>query len=91
MAKLTWYNGAGSTTASCATTLGRYQGQQLQQLRRSRHSHVSRLQRFGKKIEKPSAGPGFFVPRKMHFECSGWSGWRESNPRIQLGRLLLYH
>ena len=20
-----------------------------------------------------------------------WSGWRESNPRLQLGRLLLYH
>ena len=22
---------------------------------------------------------------------ANWSGWRESNPRIQLGRLLLYH
>lgn len=29
--------------------------------------------------------------RRAHLRCWLWSGRRESNPRIQLGKLALYH
>lgn len=37
----------------------------------------------------PESARGF--AERTETELESWSGWRESNPRIQLGRLLLYH
>jgi hypothetical protein len=31
------------------------------------------------------------VPFFLGINVLGWSGWRESNPRVQLGKLTGYH